>query len=336
MKQALVTGGSGFIGAHLVSQLAHERRVCVLDLNPPSSAAEGVRYVPGSVLDPAAVHAALEGVEEVYHLAALSGMWMPNKADFQAVNYAGTQIVIEAARQRGVSRFLHCSTGALLFGRSRRESVVTEATATSLDEMPGAYTRSKLLAEQSALQAAAAGFPVVIASPTMPIGPHNGSLTPPNQMLLRFLAQRLQFYLDFTINLVDVRDVAAGLMLAMHRGQVGQRYILGGEDILLSKLLPLMGAISGRQARRIPIPGAVAQTAAALMEFCADHVTRQLPEATVEAVRIAVRSKPISIDKSRRELGYTPRPIEQALRDVIAQSSPSVSSMQTEVSSSPS
>ncbi|MBV9238639.1 MAG: NAD-dependent epimerase/dehydratase family protein [Xanthobacteraceae bacterium] len=335
MKQALVTGGSGFIGAHLVSQLAQERRVCVLDVHPPVSAPEGVRYVRGSVLDRTAVHAALEGVDEVYHLAALSGMWMPNKADFQAVNYAGTQMVIEAARERGVRRFLHCSTGALLFGRSRRESVITEATATSLDEMPGAYTRSKLLAEQSALQAAAAGLPVVIASPTMPIGPHNGSLTPPNQMLLRFLAQRLQLYLDFTINLVDVRDVAAGLVLAMHRGQVGQRYILGGEDISLSKLLPLMGSISGRQALRIPIPGAVAQTAAVLMEFCADHVTHRLPEATLEAVRIAVRSKPMSIDKSRRELGYAPRPIEQALRDVIGSVGTPVSSAQIDVSSSP-
>ena len=317
MRQALVTGGSGFIGAHLVSLLAQERRVCVLDVHPPACAPDGVRYIQGSVLDPAAVHAALEDVQEVYHLAALSGMWMPNKADFQAVNCVGTQIVIDAARKHGVSRFVHCSTGALLFGRSRRESVITEATTTSFDEMPGAYTRSKLLAEQSALQAATAGFPLVIASPTMPIGPHNGNLTPPNQMLLRFLAQRLQFYLDFTINLVDVRDVAAGLILAMYRGQIGQRYILGGEDISLGKLLPMMGAISGRQALRIPIPGAVAQTAAVLMEFCADHVTHRLPEATLEAVRIAVRSKPMSIEKSRHELGYSPRPIVQALRDVI-------------------
>src|SRR5262249_8998797 len=105
--------------------------------------------------------------------------------------------------------------------------------------------------------------------------------------------------------------------LAMHRGRVGQRYILGGQDISLNKLLILMGTLSGRQALRIPIPGAVAQTAAALMELCADHVTHQLPEATIEPVRIAVRSQPMSIDKARRELGYAPRPIEQALRDVI-------------------
>jgi dihydroflavonol-4-reductase len=312
-----VTGGSGFIGAHLVARLAQERSVCILDVHPPVCALEGVRYVRGSVVDPAAVHEALEDVQEVYHLAALSSMWMPNKADFQAVNCEGTEVVIEAARKHGVARFLHCSTGAILFGRSRAVTLITEGTTTAFDEMPGAYTRSKLLAEQRALQAAAAGFPLVIASPTMPIGPHNGNLTPPNQMLLRFLAQRLQFYLDFTINLVDVRDVADGLILALQHGQVGQRYIIGGEDISLRKLLALMGAISGRQALRIPIPGAVAQIAAAVMEFCADHLTHRLPEATLEAVRIAVRSKPMSIEKSRRELGYAPRPIEGALRDVI-------------------
>jgi dihydroflavonol-4-reductase len=181
-----VTGGSGFIGAHLVARLAQQRRVCILDVHPPTCAPEGIRYVRGSVLDSAAVHEALEDVQEVYHLAALSNMWMPDKADFQAVNCAGTQVMIDAARKRGVARFLHCSTGALLFGRSRKETVITEETITTLDEMPGAYTRSKLLAEQSALQAAAAGFPLVIASPTMPIGPHNGNLTPPNQICCAF------------------------------------------------------------------------------------------------------------------------------------------------------
>ncbi len=290
-----MTGGSGFIGAHLVGLLAQDRPVSILDTHPPAHAPEGVRYIKGSVLDPAAVRDALENVEEVYHLAALSGMWVPNKGDFQAVNCGGTEVVLDLARKRGISRLLHCSTGAILFGRSGTQGTVTEATATTLDEMPGGYTRSKLIAEKTALQAAAAGFPVVVASPTMPIGPHNGSLTPPNQMLLRFLRQRVQFYLNFTINLVDVRDVAAGLVLAMQRGQIGHRYILGGEDISLRKLLETMAMLSSRQALRIPIPGGLALMAATVMEFGADHVTRQLPEATREAVRVAMRSKPMSI-----------------------------------------
>jgi dihydroflavonol-4-reductase len=318
MMQTLVTGGSGFIGQHLVALLAQDRRVRILDLRPPACAPEGVQYVKGSVLDSAVVREAIDGVEEVYHLAALSGMWIPHKGDFHAVNCRGTEIMIDAARKRGISRFLHCSTESILFGRSSTEPVVTEQVTTTLDEMPGAYTRSKLLAEQSALHAAATGFPIVIASPTMPIGPHHGNLTPPNLMLQHFLARRLQFYIDFTMNLVDVRDVAAGMVLAMQRGQIGHRYILGGEDISLRRLLEIMATISGREALRVPIPAGIAQVAAVIMEFFADHVTHRLPEATAEAVRIALRSKALSIEKSRRELGYAPRPIEAALREAIA------------------
>ena len=121
--------------------------------------------------------------------------------------------------------------------------------------MPGPYTRSKMLAEQFATQAAASGFPLVIGTPTMPIGPHDHNLTPPTAMLRHFLSGRVQLYLDFIVNLVDVRDVAAGLILAMEHGQIGHRYILGGESISLKKILQLMATISGRRNLRIPVPG---------------------------------------------------------------------------------
>jgi dihydroflavonol-4-reductase len=158
---------------------------------------------------------------------------------------------------------------------------------------------------------------VVIANPTMPIGPHNGKLTPPTLMLQYFLSRRVQIYLDFIMNLVDVRDVAAGLLLAMERGRTGQRYILGGENIALKKLLAIVGVISGRSALRIPIPAVMAQTAAAVLEFIADHVTHEPPAATVEGVRIASRSQGLSIEKARCELGYAPRPIAAALEEAL-------------------
>ena len=318
MWQALVTGGSGFIGQHLVTTLlAHDRRVRVLDLRPPRCAATAVQYVRGSVLDPELLQAALDDVEEVYHLAGLPGMWTQCKDDFHAVNAQGTAIVIAAARKRGVSRLLHCSTESILFRRSRTASALAEDVSVTLEQMPGAYTRSKMLGEQQALQAAASGFPVVIANPTMPIGPHNGNLTPPTLMLQYFLKRRVQIYLDFIMNLVDVRDVAMGLLLAMERGQIGQRYILGGENISLKKLLAIVSVIGGRRAVRIPIPAVVAQTAAATFEFIADHVTHTPPAGTVEGVRIASRSQALSIEKARRELGYAPRPIGGALEEAL-------------------
>jgi dihydroflavonol-4-reductase len=319
VTQTLVTGGSGFIGQHLVAALvARGHRVRTLDLQPPACANASVQYIKGSVLDPPRVREALDDIEEVYHLAALPGMWMPNKDDFHAVNCRGTEIVLEAARQRGVSRFLHCSTESIMFGPAGSNAVITEDVRTTPEEMPGPYTRSKMLAEERALQAAASGFPVVIANPTMPIGSHYGKLTPPTLMLQYFLNRRVQMYFDFALNLVDVRDVAAGLLLAMERGQSGQRYILGGENLSLTKLLDILATISGRSAMRIRLPSGTARFTAAIMEFVADHVTHRPPSATVEGVWIARRSKELSIEKSRRELGYAPHPIEPALRESIA------------------
>ena len=318
MRQALVTGGSGFIGQHLVTTLlAHGRRVRILDLRPPRYSATAVQYVRGSILDSKLLEATLDDVEEVYHLAGLPGMWAHHKNDFYLINAQGTTTVIAAARKRGVPRFLHCSTESILFRPSSTASALAEAVSVTLDQMPGAYTRSKMLGEQQALQAAASGFPVVIANPTMPIGPHNGSLTPPTFMLQYFLRRRVQIYLDFIMNLVDVRDVAMGLLLAMERGQTGQRYILGGENIGLKKLLTIIGIISGRRAVRIPIPVVMAQTTAAVFEFIADHVTHTPPAGTVEGVRIASRSQALSIEKARRELGYAPRPIGGALEEAV-------------------
>jgi dihydroflavonol-4-reductase len=318
MIKTLVTGGSGFIGQHLVETLlARGDSVRVLDLRPSERPLASVEYIHGSVLDPVLVRESMDGVDEVYHLAGLPGMWMPRKMDFYDVNCHGTAVVLFAARKSGVRRLLHCSTESILFGRSDAEAVISERSRTTPSEMPGPYTRSKMAAEQMAQSAAASGLPVVIANPTMPIGPYR-HLTPPTEMLRYFLKRRLQIYMDFALNLVDVRDVAMGLVLAMERGRVGERYILGGEDLSLRKLLKMLATFSGHGALLVPFPRTIALIVAGAMEFVADHVTHRAPAATVEGVRIALRSKALSIQKSQRELGYSPRPIEAALREVIA------------------
>jgi dihydroflavonol-4-reductase len=319
MTRVLVTGGTGFIGQHLVSALAAGgRQVRVLDLRPPICAVPDVEYLAGSVLDPNLVDEAVRDVAEVYHLAGLPGMWIPQKSDFCAVNYRGTEVVIAAARKRGIARFLHCSTESILFRPSPLADAASEPSLLPSQEMPGLYTRSKMLAEQFAAQTAASGFPLVIGTPTMPIGPHDHNLTPPTAMLRHFLSGRVQMYLDFIVNLVDVRDVAAGLILAMEHGRIGHRYILGGESISLKKILQLMATISGRRYVAIPVPGRVAEVAATMLEFVADHVTHRPPSGTAEGVRIALRARELSIEKAQHELGYAPRPVEPALRDTIA------------------
>ncbi len=319
MTRVLVTGGTGFIGQHLVAALvARDRKVRVLDRRSPLCASPGVEYVSGSVLDSGLVDESLRGIDEVYHLAGLPGMWLPKKSDFHAVNFQGTEVVIAAARRRGVARFLHCSTESILFRPASMQQGSGERSLLPPQAMPGLYTRSKMLAEQAAAQAAATGFPVVIGTPTMPIGPHDHNLTPPTAMLQHFLHARVQMYLDFIVNLVDVRDVATGLILAMERGQTGHRYILGGESISLKKILKLMAAISGRSPLAIPVPGKLAEASAAVLEFISDHITHRPPSGTAEGVRIALRATELSIKKAQTELGYAPRPIEPALRDTIA------------------
>jgi len=318
VKRTLVTGGSGFIGQHLVTALLLQgHRVRILDIFPPEHASSEVQFLEGSILDPVKVREAVKDIDEIYHLAALPGMWTRRKDDFHSINCIGTQVVIAAVRESQVRRLLHCSTESIFFRRSLADPFVTEEVCATIDEMPGAYTRSKLAAEQLAFEAAASGLHVVIANPTMPIGVSRRG-TPPALMLQYFARRRVQFYLDFVLNLVDVRDVATGLVLAMERGRIGQRYVLGGENLSLKKLLALMERISGRKAVRIPVSAGIAQFAAATVEGIANHITHETPPATPEGVRIALWSKPVSIEKSRRELGYAPRPIRQALEEVVS------------------
>ncbi|MEK9278149.1 NAD-dependent epimerase/dehydratase family protein [Bradyrhizobium sp. ISRA442] len=318
MALVLVTGGSGFIGQHLVEALrGRGQRVRVLDLRPPATASSDVDYAHGSVLDGAAVDAALTGVDQVYHLAGLPGMWVANKQDFHDVNCRGTEVVLAAARKRGVSRFLHCSTESILFPYSNLNGVAAEEALQPADAMPGAYTRSKSLAEHHAAKAAAEGFPLVIGTPTMPIGAADHNLTPPTAMLWYFLQKKVQPHLNFLVNLVDVRDVATGLVLTMERGRSGQRYILGGDCVRLGQILRMMSAMSGRRQLPIAVPGKLAEASATMLEYISDRITHRPPNGTAEGVRIALAASDLSIGKARTELGYSPRPIEPVLRETI-------------------
>jgi dihydroflavonol-4-reductase len=321
MTGILVTGGNGFIGQHLVSELvARGRHVRVIDVRVPCHALPSVDYIEGSVLDEKLLQRAMAGIEEVYHLAGLPGMWRPDSTDFHVVNFTGTKNVLEAARRCGVAKFMHCSTESILFGASQPDGIAAEDVSLTVDKMPGPYTRSKMLADSLVLETAAQGFPVIVGCPTMPIGPHDYNPTPPTAMLRHFLdSGRFQLYLDFTLNLVDVRDVAVGLILAMEKGRIGHRYLLGGDSIPLKQVLALMAAITGHRKLVIPVPGRLAELSAWIIELKANYVTHRVPSATVEGVRIARRATALSIEKARRELGYAPRPVQPVLQETISQ-----------------
>jgi dihydroflavonol-4-reductase len=314
---ALVTGGSGFLGQYLVSALAARgHAVRIFDRAPPVRLPPRAEFVQGSVLDRGRVMRALDDVTHVYHLAAIPHLWAADRRDFDRVNVGGTRTMLDAAKQRGVERFVHCSTESILLPPRGGDRAIDESVALDLTDMPGPYTRSKYLAEQAALAAASSGFDVVIVNPTVPIGAGDHNRTPPTAMLAHYLTQT-PFVLDCTLNVVDARDVATGIVLAAERGRSGERYILGGENVRLDDLLKRLGRASGRPRTKIGVPRSLAFVMGHVSEWVATWLTHRAPLATGEGVRLALRSAPFDNAKARRELGYAPRPVDGALADAV-------------------
>lgn len=315
--QCLVTGGCGFIGRHLVAALlAAGHRVTVLD--PATAPPAGATHVRGSVLDAQALHAAMLGADWVFHLAARAHLWIADKRDYERVNVEGTRFVLAAAKTLGVRRLVHTSTEAVLSGTADTAGTVDGTRDPVLAGQPGPYSRSKCAAELLALAAAGAGLPVVVASPTAPLGPGDAALTPPTQMLLDFLNARHPAYLDCLLNFADVRDVAAGHLLAAEKGEIGRRYLLAGENLRLSAFLARLAALTGRPMPRPRIPYWLAWATAAISEPVADHFTHRAPAATLNGVRLVRRPLAYSAKSAREELGWQARPLGQTLTDAVA------------------
>jgi dihydroflavonol-4-reductase len=317
MSKVLVTGGCGFIGRHLVEALcARGDKVRVLDLTVGQTS--GVEYVRGSVEDLAAVEAALDGVDCLYHLAGIAHLWRLDKNDFDRVNRRGTKLVLEAAAARRTPRVVHCSTESILLPKRRNGAAIDESARPSLAEMPGPYTRSKFLGEHAALEAARGGMDLVVVNPTVPVGDGDPNMTPPTAMISLFLSGNSPFFLDCVLNLADVRDVADGIIKAADRGRAGERYILGGENRSLRDLLPELERKSGHPMPRRAVPATLALATGVIAGIVADQFTRTMPLVTREGVQLALRSAPFDSTKARRELGYDPRPIDRALTEVVA------------------
>ena len=318
-KSALVTGGNGFVGSHVVRALiARGDRVRVLAReNADLSALAGltVEIVRGDLRNFDSVQRAVNGCDEVYHVAADYRLWLTDPAPMYAANVDGTRHILRAAAAAGVSRIVHTSTvGALGIPHG---GVGREDTPSSLAAMTGHYKRSKYMAQQAALEAARAGAPVVIVNPSTPIGALDFKPTPTGRIIVDFLNRRMPAYVDTGLNIVDVEDVARGHLLAAERGRIGEKYILGGENLTLREFLGRLAAISGLSAPRVRIPYAVALGYALGAEAFARTVSRRAPRASLTEVRMARKRMFFDSSKARAELGYSARPIEAALAAAI-------------------
>jgi len=318
-RLSLVTGGGGFVGRHLV-RLLHERgeRVRVLDLAGAPGLPPDVEVVTGSILDAGKLRHAMAGAGRVYHLAANPNLWARDPDVFMQTNYRGTLAVLAAAADAKPERLVYTSTESILKShRHPTTGTVDETVSWTVDDMPGPYCRSKFLAEQAAMAAAQDGLPVVIVNPTLPIGPGDNHLTPPTRMLLDFLSGRAPAYLDCVFNLVDVRTVALGHILAADKGRIGERYILGGRNIGVLDLLQLLGALSGRRMPSLRIPYWLAWSTAAISESLS-LVTKRPPIAPLTGVRLARTPMRFDSSKAVRELGLPVTPLETSLVDALA------------------
>jgi dihydroflavonol-4-reductase len=316
---ALVTGGTGFIGANLVRELlADGLTVRVLArAGSDRRALEGcaVEVAEGDLLDPASLRAAARGVKCVYHVAADYRLWARDPREVYRANVDGTRHVLEAACEAGAERIVYTSTvGAV--GIPKDGTPGDENTPVSLHDMVGAYKASKFLAERVARELAARGAPVVTVNPSAPVGPRDVKPTPTGKMLVDFLKGKMVASLDTGLNLVHVRDVARGHIQAAERGRVGERYILGNENLSLLEIFRLLARITGIPAPRLRVPYAAAWLAALGMEGVA-RLTGRPPQVPLTAVRMAKKRMHFSAVKAIRELGLPQTPVEVALGDAV-------------------
>lgn len=316
----LVTGGTGFVGAHLVRALLG-RGDAVRCLARPGSRLDNlagldVEVVTGDLCDPASLERAVAGCDQVFHCAADYRLYVRDPSELYAVNVEGTRCLLRAAASAGASRIVYTSSvGAL--GLVPDGSPATETTPVTLDRMIGHYKRSKFLGERVAQELAAEGAPIVIVNPSTPVGELDIKPTPTGRMIVDFLAGRMPAYVDTGLNLIDVRDVADGHLLAAEHGRVGERYILGCRNLSLREILGLLATMTGLPAPRVRVPHWIpAAFATASTAWARARGTE--PRVSIESVRMSRYRMYFDAEKAVRELGLPQTPVENALDRAVA------------------
>jgi len=316
----LVTGASGFVGSAVVRRaLASGRPVRAL-VRPGSDRRnlEGlaVELVEGDLCRPEGLAPALVGCRLLFHVAADYRFWVRDPDELYRVNVEGTRGLMQAAASAGIERIVYTSSVATLGFRADGQPG-DETTEVGLEGILGDYKRSKFLAERLVREMAAAGLPAIIVNPSAPVGPRDVKPTPTGRIIVEAASGRMPAFVDTGLNVVHVDDVAEGHWLAFERGRVGERYVLGGEDMPLRQLLATIAELTGRRPPRLRLPHRPMVAAAHLAEAWA-RLSGGRPFATVDEIRMAGKRMYFSSAKAAGELGYRPRPARQAIADAVA------------------
>ncbi|MCI0847522.1 MAG: NAD-dependent epimerase/dehydratase family protein [Chloroflexi bacterium] len=317
--KVLVTGATGFIGGNLARELWRRGDDVRALVRPGSNRLTiqdtGIIAVEGDILDRQSIDRAVQGCEAVFHVAAAYTFWSKNPAEVSRTNVEGTVNVLEAARQAGVSRTVYTSTVGTV--GLPKDGLGDESTLLDPKTLHGHYKRSKLQAEQEALAMAAAGMPLVVVNPTAPVGPWDVKPTPTGKMVLDFLRRRIPAYLKTGMNLVDVADVVAGHILALEKGQAGERYILGNRNVSLKEVFDILSRLTGLPAPRIRAPYWLVVGVGYADRFVEGTLLRREPAIPVEGVLASKIPAYVSCEKAVRELGQPQRPVEDALKQAV-------------------
>ncbi len=317
--KVLVTGANGFVGSHLCQRLvergAEVRAMVRKGSDPGGLQGQTVDIIQGDILDPSSLEQAAQDCEQIYHLAANVKFFTRNPVAMRAANTEGTKNILSAARKVGVKRMIHTSTAAVL--RRGTSSASADETMVKEDhEAIGAYELSKLEADRLAMSAFTEGLPVIVINLTAPVGPGDAKPSPIGHTIIQFLKGNFPAYTDSGLNLVDVRDAAEGHCLAAENGKIGDRYIIGGENLSLKSFLDILGEISGVPVPTMKIPYLLTLIGGVMGEI-SGRLTNKEPLACLASVRMGKYPHYVSIEKAKKVLGYSPGPIRQALKEEI-------------------
>lgn len=315
---AFVTGGTGFVGAHVIHALV-ERKVDVLALVRPRSARQllaglPVQFVEGDLSTVESFKNALQGVDCLFHVAADYRLWVPDPRHMHAVNVQGTERLIQAAHEAKIGRIIYTSSAVTVRVPANRPG--TEEDFETPGDCRSTYQRTKVLAEQAVWRLIRAGAPVTIVNPSTPLGSGDRRPTPTRRLIVYYLNRRLPAFLDAHLNWVDVRDVAAGHWLAATRGAVGQRYILGHQNLALAEFFEMLAGVSGVPAPRVRIPYAVAYLAG-LAGSTWGRISGREPRAILDGVRSARVPMQYNSTKAVTELGLPQTSIALAATEAV-------------------
>jgi dihydroflavonol-4-reductase len=316
VKTAFVTGAAGFVGANVVRELlAHDWnvRVLVRTPEPPALAGLEVEVIPGDLFIPG-LAAEMRGSDAVFHVAARYSLWRRDRDDVLRTNVEGTRNVLRAARAAGVPRVIHTSSVAAI--GVRQGAVADETYQSPYAKLVGVYKKSKFLGEQVAHEAVAAGQDVVIVNPSTPVGPWDVKPTPTGEIVLRFARGAMPAYVDTGLNLIDVRDCAAGHRLAYEHGVSGERYILGNLNLGLRDIFVRLATITRRSVPRLRVPQVVPLAYAAIGEYLLAPLGFT-PDVPLESVRMAKGRMHYDARKAVRDLGLPQSDVTVALADAV-------------------